>query len=328
MARKLWRTVGAVKIYRDSEWDEYIVKDTREAGDGYHTDDKQDALDTAAHMNKHYASNPGSSVKAIVTRANDRGVFDEVGSVNRAVVSHLTSESNILRWAEKYANGAAYRVEFFHASKFYGEPYKVVTRGNPVRSNPSRPGHSLKSGAPVTGYLDNLRPGAQLTAFDGKDLPWVLVEHVKTYRDSNGDKSAAVVLAHARRKGVHAAGYVLVDGGSLFRGEVTLDVDPADRRQLADLLSHIWNERDEEDEEEQRLADEYDDNPRASNDGLIRKGQSPDYYASHAESCARRGEYAKAAALYRNAAGASHGINQMERFNEAAERMEAKARGE
>ena len=41
-------TVGAVKVYRDSEWDEYQCK----APDGstYHTDCKADALATAEAM--------------------------------------------------------------------------------------------------------------------------------------------------------------------------------------------------------------------------------------------------------------------------------------
>lgn len=47
--RKLWKRVGVIRIYRDSEWDEYIVKDSE--GGTYHTDDKEDALATARRMN-------------------------------------------------------------------------------------------------------------------------------------------------------------------------------------------------------------------------------------------------------------------------------------
>ena len=50
--RRVVETIGSVKIYKDSDWGEYIV--VPEGGsvddDGYHTDDLEDAVDTARHM--------------------------------------------------------------------------------------------------------------------------------------------------------------------------------------------------------------------------------------------------------------------------------------
>lgn len=38
---------GTVTVHRDAEWNEYRVKMVGQKGTGYHTDDKQDAMDTA-----------------------------------------------------------------------------------------------------------------------------------------------------------------------------------------------------------------------------------------------------------------------------------------
>ena len=50
--RRVVETIGSVKIYKDSDWGEYIV--VPEGGsvddDGYHTDDLEDAVSTAQHM--------------------------------------------------------------------------------------------------------------------------------------------------------------------------------------------------------------------------------------------------------------------------------------
>lgn len=45
---KLWKRVKGVRIYRDVEWDQYVVAPdlTHEAG-WYHTDDREDAVQTA-----------------------------------------------------------------------------------------------------------------------------------------------------------------------------------------------------------------------------------------------------------------------------------------
>lgn len=39
-----------VRVYRDVEWNQYIVKDTPREATWYYTDDKQDALDTARKL--------------------------------------------------------------------------------------------------------------------------------------------------------------------------------------------------------------------------------------------------------------------------------------
>jgi len=50
--RRVIETIEGVKIYRDTDWSEYIV--VPEGGtiqaDGYHTDDLEDAVDTAKNM--------------------------------------------------------------------------------------------------------------------------------------------------------------------------------------------------------------------------------------------------------------------------------------
>lgn len=38
---------GVVTIYRDAEWEEWRVVRKGQRGTGYHTNDKQDAIDTA-----------------------------------------------------------------------------------------------------------------------------------------------------------------------------------------------------------------------------------------------------------------------------------------
>jgi len=50
--RRVIETVGTVKIYKDSDWGEYIVVQEGDNvdDDGYHTDDLEDAVDTARHM--------------------------------------------------------------------------------------------------------------------------------------------------------------------------------------------------------------------------------------------------------------------------------------
>lgn len=48
--RKLEKFVGpkaTTTVYRDVEWEEYRVKTAGQKGTGYHTNDKQDAMDTA-----------------------------------------------------------------------------------------------------------------------------------------------------------------------------------------------------------------------------------------------------------------------------------------
>ena len=47
---KLIAKIGSVKIYRDSEWDEFVVKPSLREEEWYFTDDYQDAVDTATSI--------------------------------------------------------------------------------------------------------------------------------------------------------------------------------------------------------------------------------------------------------------------------------------
>lgn len=109
-------------------------------------------------------------------------------------------------------------------------------RGRSPRENPT-----VKH---VVGYIASTRSGTQLTSVKGTDLPWVLSEVVAEYRNGEGDKSAAVILAHARRRGLHAVGYLLVDGGSLFRGEQSGSLDFHDLRREARAEADYWSQLD------------------------------------------------------------------------------------
>jgi hypothetical protein len=64
-------------------------------------------------------------MKAIISRASINGHFPNVGTTDRTVVSHNKTKQGIRRYARMYAKGMAYRIEFFHAEKFYCEPFAV-----------------------------------------------------------------------------------------------------------------------------------------------------------------------------------------------------------
>lgn len=66
-------------------------------------------------------------MKAIITKQNADGTFNEVGMNTRALISHLKSERGVLKWAAGYANGKPHRIEFF--ANIYGEPIKTIYRG-------------------------------------------------------------------------------------------------------------------------------------------------------------------------------------------------------
>jgi hypothetical protein len=61
--------------------------------------------------------------RAVVTKRNPDGSYDEAGMRNRAVVSHLNTEHGIRRWAKQYAKGP-HRIEYFD-SNMYIKPSKV-----------------------------------------------------------------------------------------------------------------------------------------------------------------------------------------------------------
>ena len=67
-------------------------------------------------------------MKVIATKQNADGSYDEVGMNNRALISHLTLERNVLKWAREYSRNRPHRIEFFTDAGFYGNPFKVLYR--------------------------------------------------------------------------------------------------------------------------------------------------------------------------------------------------------
>lgn len=51
--RKIKQISPEVAVYFDKEWDEYVARIKDRPNSDYRTDDKEDALDTAAHMAEH-----------------------------------------------------------------------------------------------------------------------------------------------------------------------------------------------------------------------------------------------------------------------------------
>lgn len=64
-------------------------------------------------------------MKAIVSRATN-GVFPEVGTDNRILVSGLKTHHGVTRRARRYAQGKSFRIEFFASEHLYGKPYRVI----------------------------------------------------------------------------------------------------------------------------------------------------------------------------------------------------------
>ena len=64
-------------------------------------------------------------MKAIVTRQNPDGSFDEVGMRNRTLFSDLKTVRGVLRRARKLWPIGALRLEVFYGS-VYGEPSEVL----------------------------------------------------------------------------------------------------------------------------------------------------------------------------------------------------------
>lgn len=196
-------------------------------------------------------------MKAIIYRERDDGTFPTVGTTDISIVSHLTTERGIRRWADAYAKGRRWHGELYYGDNVYGAPNKLISSDDtmrvgriPPRQNPGRSEKSLWPGNPLTGYLSSTRVGSPLTGWQGVALPWVLTEVVAQYRDDDGDKSAAVILTHTRRRGLHAVGYLLVDGGSLFRGTVSDALDFHDLRGMAKAEAEAWHRQDREASEE------------------------------------------------------------------------------
>jgi len=82
----LKKTIGPIKVYFDREWEEYILKPqgSRKVEEWYHTDDKEDAFDTAKVMAKeHGHRSRGRRAKgrraieyAELTTAQERALID------------------------------------------------------------------------------------------------------------------------------------------------------------------------------------------------------------------------------------------------------------
>ena len=52
MSRRLIARVGRIKVYRDTDWNEYQCVDPDNANATNHTDDRDDAMATAAAMDR------------------------------------------------------------------------------------------------------------------------------------------------------------------------------------------------------------------------------------------------------------------------------------
>jgi hypothetical protein len=64
-------------------------------------------------------------IKAIVTKINLEGFYENVGMNNRTVIGPYKRESYIVKLAKQYGRGRNVRVEFYRVADFYGAPYKI-----------------------------------------------------------------------------------------------------------------------------------------------------------------------------------------------------------
>lgn len=155
--------------------------------------------------------------------------------------------------AEKYAN------------KLNDEDGEHGSGGYVVRTlrylpNPSAHGND------VTGYLASKAFGEILRGFDGAPIPvgrkkdshWTINRVIAEYRDRHGLRSVAVILRgvqHGNFIDAYAGGALLLDGGSLFRGErLDPDESPQEKQTSAKNVAEYWLSLDAE-----QVDDEYDD---------------------------------------------------------------------
>lgn len=68
--------------------------------------------------------NVNESLKAIVTKQNKDGSYDEVGMNNKTLIKG--SEANIKKKAKAWANGKTHRIEFHHQDRFFYDPHKTI----------------------------------------------------------------------------------------------------------------------------------------------------------------------------------------------------------
>lgn len=167
-----------------------------------------------------------------------------------------------------------------HAPVSYPEPFPILVGDEAKAYQPTAVARLLRqhkshgTNPPrtneVSGYLASAKIGEVLTDFNGKPVPvfgpshgpkWIVNEVVKSTRDSAGSRVAVVILAAYRRKNeypvAYAGGLLLIDDGSLFRGErlsPEQGIRPAEhdrnRRQAAIAEADYWLERDAEDRAE------------------------------------------------------------------------------
>lgn len=64
------------------------------------------------------------SLKAVVTKQNADGSYDEVGMNNKTLIKG--SEANIKKKAKAWANGKTHKIEFHHPERFYQDPHKTI----------------------------------------------------------------------------------------------------------------------------------------------------------------------------------------------------------
>jgi hypothetical protein len=68
-------------------------------------------------------------VKIIISRANDDGTFPTVGTNNRLCFSGVVTERCAIERGTKYAQGRAFRVEFWQDGEFYkpdSKPFRTI----------------------------------------------------------------------------------------------------------------------------------------------------------------------------------------------------------
>lgn len=67
-------------------------------------------------------------MKAIVTRANPDGSFDEVGMNNRFVTNTYKTKHGLLRYGIPAIFKGKVRIEIFNGSSIYGSPIEITVK--------------------------------------------------------------------------------------------------------------------------------------------------------------------------------------------------------
>ena len=66
-------------------------------------------------------------MKILITRQNETGAFETVGTSNRWLFSDIQTEQGAIERAIQYSQGRAYRIEFFHDQHFYNsQPFRTI----------------------------------------------------------------------------------------------------------------------------------------------------------------------------------------------------------